>query len=75
MIAFSVLFSAGFLVAPLVGVGILMFAETLPISRANAGAVFGGSIVIYLLLYMGFWFLLKKKGVIKFGMVEKDGET
>ncbi len=66
MIAFLLIFSAGFLAAPFVGVGILMVASMFPFSRGIEPIVFGGSITGYLLLYMGLWFWLKKKGIFKF---------
>lgn len=56
-------FAAGFFAAPLVGVGTLMFADKFSFSRGIEGIIFGGSITIYLLLYMLLWFRLKKKNV------------
>jgi hypothetical protein len=60
------LFIAGFLAFPFVGVGVLMFVETFSLSRGIEPVIFGGTITVYLLLYMGFWFWLKKKGILKF---------
>jgi len=60
------LFIAGFFAAPFVGVGALMFVEMSSFSRGIGPVIFGGSITGYLLLYMGFWFWLKKKGILKF---------
>jgi len=60
------LFVAGFFAAPFVGVGVLMFVGMFSFSRGIEPVIFGGSITGYLLLYMGFWFWLKKKGIIKF---------
>lgn len=65
------LFAAGFIAAPFVGVGILMLAEALPIGRVNTGMIFGGSIVAYLLLYLGLWFRLKNEGVLKLGLMDE----
>ncbi len=70
IIAFLLIFSAGFLAAPFVGVGVLMVVSMFPVSRGIEPIVFGGSITGYLLLYMGLWFWLKKKGIFKF--MEKD---
>src|SRR3989304_5115820 len=67
MIIFLLVFAAGFFAAPLVGVGILMVADKFPFSRGIEGIIFGGSITIYLLLYMLLWFWLKKKNIFKFG--------
>lgn len=61
------LFLAGFLIAPLVGVSILVILDALLIDGINGGLIFGGSVVTYLLLYMGLWFRLKKRGGIKLG--------
>ena len=66
MIGPFLLFVAGFLAAPFVGVGVLMFVEMFPFSRGIEPIVFGGSVMGYLLLYMGIWFWLKKKGIFKF---------
>src|SRR3989304_4653118 len=66
-ITFLLVFAAGFFAAPLVGVGILMVADKFPFSRGIEGIIFGGSITIYLLLYMLLWFWLKKKNIFKFG--------
>jgi len=60
------LFIAGFFAAPFVGVGVLMVVSMFPFSRGIEPIVFGGSITGYLLLYMGLWFWLKKKGIFKF---------
>lgn len=65
-----ILFAAGFFAAPFVGVGILMLFETFNLSRGIEPMIFGGSIVVYLLLYMGLWFRLKKKSIFTF---EKKG--
>jgi len=59
------LFIAGFFAAPFVGVGVLIFAEMLSFGRGIEPVIFGGSIIGYLLLYMGSCFWLKKKGIIK----------
>jgi len=55
------LFSAGFLMAPFVGVSILLIRDALLSDRGYAGVIFGGSVVTYLLLYMGLWLWLKKQ--------------
>jgi len=44
-----------------------MVVSMFPFSGGIEPIVFGGSITGYLLLYMGLWFWLKKKGVLKFG--------
>ena len=62
MMAFLLIFAAGFFAAPFVGVGILMVVTRFPLSRGVEPIIFGGSITGYLLLYMGLWFWLKKKG-------------
>ena len=67
MITFLIVFTAGFLAAPFVAVGILMVATMFPFSRGIEPLIFGGSITGYLLLYMLFWFWLKKKGIAKIG--------
>jgi len=59
------LFIAGFFAAPFVGVGVLMLLKVSFFSRGIEPMIFGGSIVVYLLLYMGLWFWLKKKGIFK----------
>jgi len=64
------LFALGFFAAPFVGVGVLMLVETFNLSTGIEPMIFGGSIVVYLLLYMGLWFWLKKKGIFTF---EKNG--
>jgi len=56
------LFVLGFLVAPFVGIGVLMLFENLGFDNS---AIFGVSITAYLFLYMGLWFWLKKKGIFK----------
>jgi hypothetical protein len=56
----SLLFVLGFLAAPFVGIGVLMLFENLGF---DTPAIFGVSITAYLLLYMGLWFYLKKKGI------------
>jgi hypothetical protein len=58
----SILFVLGFLAAPFVGIGVLMLIENLGI---DAPMMFGVSIVVYLLLFMGLWFWLKKKGIFE----------
>jgi hypothetical protein len=65
-IVFFILFSVGFLAAPFVGVGVLMLAEALAVSGVVLGVVFGGSVVVYLLLYMGFWIWLNKRRARRF---------
>jgi O-antigen/teichoic acid export membrane protein len=54
----TVLFALGFLAAPFVGIGVLTLLENFGF---NMPAMFGVSIVVYLVLYMGLWFWLKKK--------------
>ena len=56
----ALLFALGFLVAPFVGIGVLMLFENLGF---NLPAIFGVSITAYLLLYMGLWFYLKKRSI------------
>jgi len=60
------LFVVGFFAAPFVGVGVLMFVGIFSFSRGIEPMIFGGSITGYLLFYMGFWFWLKKNGIVKF---------
>jgi len=67
MITFLIVFTAGFFAAPFVTVGIIMVATMFPFSRGIELLIFGGSITGYLLLYMLFWFWLKKKGIVKIG--------
>lgn len=59
------LFALGFLAAPFVVVGVLMLVENTFSIRINP-LIFGMSIAVYLLLYMGLWFWLKRKGRVKF---------
>jgi hypothetical protein len=59
-------FTAGFLAAPFVAVGVLMIATWFPFSRGSEPIIYGGSITGYLLLYMLLWFWVKKKD-IRFG--------
>jgi len=59
------MFIAGFLAAPFVGVGVLMLLKVSFSQRGIEPMIFGGSIVVYLLLYMGLWFWLKKTGIFK----------
>lgn len=60
------LFAIGFLTAPLVGISTLMIFDHLSLSAGRENIVFGGSIVIYLVLYMGLWYRLKRDKVIIF---------
>ena len=59
------MFIAGFLAAPFVGVGVLMLLKVSFFQRGIEPMIFGGSVVVYLLLYMGLWFWLKKTGIFK----------
>jgi uncharacterized membrane protein len=59
------LFALGFLAAPFVVVGVLMLVENTFSIRINP-LIFGISIAVYLLLYMGLWFWLKRKDRVKF---------
>jgi len=63
MITFTILFAAGFFAAPLVATGILMLVNNFFFSKGFEPLIFGGSIIGYLLLYMLFWFWLKKRNV------------
>lgn len=65
VVASLLLFAVGFITAPLLSVGMLMLLEPLPFSRGNEGVIFGGSIVLYLLLYMGFFVWLRRRGIIE----------
>jgi hypothetical protein len=56
------LFALGFLGAPFVGIGVLKLFENLGF---DIPVVFGVSITAYLLLYMGLWFWLRKRGIFK----------
>lgn len=58
----TALFALGFLAAPFVGIGVLMLFENFGF---NMPAIFGVSLVVYLLFYMGLWFWLRKKGIFK----------
>ena len=73
LVTFFLVFALGFMFAPFVGVGMLMILELLPFNSGNESIVFGGSIVVYLLLYMGLWFWLKEKGRIKLGFPFNEG--
>jgi hypothetical protein len=66
-ITFLFVFAAGFFAAPFVAAAILMLATNFPFSKGFEPLIFGGSITGYLLLYMLFWFWLKKKGIVKLG--------
>ena len=70
MLASLLLFVAGFCAAPFVGVGVLMVVSMFPFSRGIEPIVFVGSVTGYLLLYMGLWFWLKKRGIFKFGDID-----
>lgn len=70
MLASLLLFLAGFLAAPFVGVGVLMVVSIFPFSRGIEPIAFVGSVMGYLLLYMGLWFWLKKRGIFKFGGID-----
>jgi hypothetical protein len=58
----SILFALGFFAAPFVGIVVLMLLENFGLYMP---ALFGVSITIYLLLYMGLWFWLRKKSILK----------
>lgn len=60
------LFALGFLAAPFVGIAVLMLIENSAFAGGIKPVMFGASIAIYLLLYMGLWFWLKKKGILRF---------
>ncbi|MGA2574099.1 MAG: winged helix-turn-helix domain-containing protein [Candidatus Methanomethylicaceae archaeon] len=62
MLVPTVLFVLGFIAAPFVGIGVLMLFEHFGFDMP---AIFGVSIAVYLLLYMGLWFWLRKKGILK----------
>ena len=64
-ITFLFVFTAGFFAAPFVAVGILALTTNFSFSKGIEPLIFGGSITGYLLLYMLFWFWLKKKGIVK----------
>jgi len=66
-ITFLFVFAAGFFAAPFFAVGILMLTTYFSFSKGIEPLVFGGSITGYLLLYMLFWFWLKKRGIVKLG--------
>jgi hypothetical protein len=59
------LFIVGFFAAPIVGVGLLMLLNRFSFIRGVEPVIFGGSVTGYLLVYMGFWFYLKKKSIFK----------
>jgi hypothetical protein len=58
------LFALGFLAAPFVGIAVLMLFEDFGF---DIPAIFGVSITVYLLFYVGLGFWFKKKGVLKLG--------
>jgi hypothetical protein len=60
------LFALGFLAAPFVGIAVLMVIENLGF---DTPAMFGVSVTVYLLLYIGLGFWLKKKGILKLRQV------
>jgi hypothetical protein len=66
------LFALGFLVAPFVGIAVLMVIENLGF---DTPAMFGVSVTVYLLLYIGLWFWLKKKGILKLRQVRQGKVT
>ena len=49
---------------------VLILDETFTFSRGIEPIVVGASVSVYLLLYMGLWFWLRKRGILKF---VKDG--
>lgn len=67
MLASLLLFLVGFCATPFVVVGVLMVASMFPFSRGIEPIIGGVSGMGYLVLYMGFWYWLKKKGIVKFG--------
>jgi hypothetical protein len=56
------LFALGFLAAPFVGIAVLMLFEDFGF---DVPAIFGVSVTIYLLFYVGLGFWFRKKGVLK----------
>jgi hypothetical protein len=60
------LFALGFLVGPFVGIVVLMVIENFGF---DTPAIFGASVTVYLLAYMGLGFWLKKKGTLKLPQV------
>jgi len=60
------LFIGGFLSAPLVAIGTLMILSAFSFGKGIEPLIFGGSVMVYLSLYMGLWFWLKKKGIFEF---------
>jgi hypothetical protein len=60
------LFALGFLVGPFVGIAVLMVIENFGF---DTPAIFGASVTVYLLAYMGLGFWLKKKGILKLPQV------
>jgi hypothetical protein len=68
------LFGVGFFAAPFVGVGFLMLFKTFALIRGIEPIIFGGSVAVYLSLYMGLWFWLKKKGIFTFKKRMDDTE-
>jgi len=56
------LFAVGFFAAPFVGIGVLMLVENFGF---DVPAIFGVSVTVYLLLYMGLWFWVRKRGIFK----------
>lgn len=58
------LFALGFLAAPFIIIGALMLIENAFSTRINPIMV-GIGIAVYLLLYMGLWFWIKRKGMVR----------
>ncbi|MEM3784335.1 MAG: hypothetical protein QW667_01140 [Candidatus Bathyarchaeia archaeon] len=58
------LFTLGFLAAPFVIVGMFILIENAFNMRVNP-ITFGIGIMVYLLLYMGLWFWVKRKGMVR----------
>ena len=70
MLASLLLFLVGFCATPFVVVGVLMVASMFPFSRGIEHIIGGVSGMGYLVLYMGLWYWLKKKGIFKFGDID-----
>jgi hypothetical protein len=56
------LFALGFLAAPFVGIAVLMLFEDFGF---DIPAIFGVSVTVYLLFYVGLGFWFRKRGVLK----------
>lgn len=64
-VVFIIVFAAGFFAAPFVGIAVLMAASGVSLGIGFEPIIFGGTVVVYLLLYMLLWFWLQKRFVVQ----------